>query len=497
MVMLSIFLFLVLLTCSSTDDNNSSVVPITTTTTTTYIITGNLPNEAIKAINMTPCWLKADLNNMFIELTNSETQSKIANAIISATKTDYIDELAFIFAHTRISILNDQYFYPELYLENVEKIYTYSDPQNVNKFKYVERVEYGDSKSGCDFYTTLKYHVIDGSTGQDRWFEIDKNIYYWYVVHPVMEDEKPYYINPNNGSNIYYPPEAFFWRTYLYDVQDPICPYSDGTTSDDGLCPILIDRMKDVQYAWNYVKNDTSSTHAIGSMNQFINDVMYFGAGSERPIQPVRIYKIHKGNCGEWADITTAVSRTCLIPAVNAVANLHDHTWNEFWMEGWHQWEPVNYAINSPVYWWDTHGAYITKGDGITVDVTDHYTNTFCNINIIVHDNNAQPINEAKITLAGYWDGTTDIYGFFQGYTDENGNFSTKVGLTSTVSSETTNDFFAKVETSLGNYPSSGVTKIVDDGINGRTYNWHVVIGTSTKSEEKTYPYAGWKKTEN
>ena len=106
-------------------------------------------------------------------------------------------------------------------------------------------------------------------------------------------------------------------------------------------CIALIDVL------WKSKTYSRDDNGAIGALINWEKAAISFGAGDERPIQPNRIYAVGCGNCGEWADMATAAARTALIPSQNVGARANDHTWNEFWDDGWMQWEPVNNSMRN------------------------------------------------------------------------------------------------------------------------------------------------------
>ncbi len=465
-------------------DNIISTTSKSTTSMTTtsdefcgYIPTGNLTEMSLNALKRVPLWLKADLNKKLV-LLEPDVQNDISTLITECTNSKYIDEIAFIIANTEVEILTYENFYKKIIYENVDRIYQYSDPNNPDAFSYVKSVETGIPLSDCEYSTTLKYKVY--RDGNVEWIETPKEIYYWYVVHPVIEDEKPLYISPDFGWEEK-PENGFFWRSYLYDIQELICPYDDTNPDDDNLCPKLIDRLKITDYAWNFQKNDNNPTNAIGALTQWIQDVMKSGISHfSKPIQPVRIYYLHYGQSVEFSYITTAAARTSLIPSVNVTAYLWDHTWNEFWLDNWYQWEPVNTWVDNPdAYSWDMRGASITRGDGMFIDVTKRYTSVYCSLTVNVKDKSYHPVEGADILLFsdhGY--GTSgEYYLFFEGITDDNGSVNVKIGMEGTSSFQF--KYFGRVESSIGNYPVSDgdVENCITNPQVGHSYTWDVVLG--------------------
>ena len=199
---------------------------------------------------------------------------------------------------------------------------------------------------------------------------------------------------------------------------------------------------------------------------------MTFGAGSERPIQPVRIYALHKGNCGEFADITDAAARAALIPAANIAAYADDHTWNEFFDGSWHQWEPVNNMIDEPDHYDDwggggigVAGVYRARGDGYTYNVTPTYSET-CTVDVTVTDERGQPVEGARVVGSGM------VYGMqmehFVDWTDAAGKVSALLG-------DDGQYFYFQADSPLGVYPDEPEI-VVTQSETDATYEWEAVL---------------------
>ncbi|MBM4399902.1 MAG: T9SS type A sorting domain-containing protein, partial [Candidatus Cloacimonetes bacterium] len=292
---------------------------------------------------------------------------------------------------------------------------------------------------------------------------VPQDIYYWYIVHPKITDEIPAYINPaiteNNSShsnNISPPPDGKFWRSYLYTVQE-------------AAYPVLRDTLMQCQTAFN---RTGTAGDAIRAIQWWINSTMSFTSNAERPHQPVRIYKKHFGRCGEYADYTSAVSRIALIPCTSILSASTDHTWNEFWEDGWVQWEPVNGYINTPlVYengWGKVFGTvFEIRSDGYLSSVTDRYSEGTASITIVVKDSLNRPIDGARVILGINESGIrVDMIGF----TDNNGVVNFIVGEN--------RHYYARVESSVGIFPTNPGTyqSLVDNSVNGGQYSYQMVL---------------------
>ena len=228
--------------------------------------------------------------------------------------------------------------------------------------------------------------------------------------------------------------------------------------------PVLEDELANCNVVWDESGGTTDT--AIHIITDWINASMEFGANTERPHQPVRIYRKHLGRCGEHADLTAAAARAALIPCTSILAISEDHTWNEFWDERWIHWEPVNgYGyIDNPLVYEDGWGkvfasVFEIKSNGYLTPVTETYSDSIANIIIYALDNNGDPIDGAKITLkVPGWDNW--------GYTDKEGKYTFIVGEGRT--------YYARMDSEIGNDPvdPNYVYLIVANTIGGQTYTY-------------------------
>lgn len=327
-----------------------------------------LTELAAEAVAAVPTWLQPDLALSLGEL-DSSTQDELAALLVDLDEPWLRDEIAFPIAHMDATILEERKFHPELLLENAQWIYARDAD-----LAYVELTEVGEQGVDPDWYTTATYQVEEeDGTRVER--TIDRDIYYWYLVHPRMEDEHPYYVDGweecSRSECASTPEEGMIWREFLWEGALEGCP-------EDRECPVLKDYLTpDVDVLWKSKAYDRADNGAVGAIINWELSALSFGAGEERPIQPNRIYAVGCGNCGEWADMATAAARTALIPGHNVGAFANDHTWNEFWDDGWQQWEPVNSYVLHWTYYADANGDYYRTLDRLDNDcdgVTDEGT---------------------------------------------------------------------------------------------------------------------------
>ena len=418
-----------------------------------------LPAECREAMAAAPAWLFDDLADIFTRLDPAD-QIRYAQVILAAEDPDYIDELAFSVAHLSPEVLTASDFDETILHDNVAAIYAHAP-----LLDYVDLVEYGDPLAGGDYYTTTTYRIGDPDRGVTD-FELGRDEYYWFVVHPQIEDERPVYIDPETGYAAA-PPMGEFWRPYLFNH------------ADEGY-PLLSDVLSGVDTLWNQRRSTTTDNGAVGVITRWILDTFEFGSGAERPIQPVRIYAIHLGRCGEHGDITTAASRAALIPCVNISAIGNDHVWNEFYDGAWHQWEPVNamiddadsYDTDGDRGWWRMYMAMATRGDGYAWNVTSRYSDT-SSLNIAVTDPMGSPVEGAQITIGmRYY-----IYYIpvFWTMMNPDGTYTVEIGEEKTV--------YARVDSALG---GAGFYRAIEMTEAGATYTWDAVVETEKPSVDVT-----------
>ncbi|MFC2131568.1 T9SS type A sorting domain-containing protein [Bacteroidota bacterium] len=424
-----------------------------------------LPESVTQAIDKAPKWIRMDLKNTFTLLPEAK-QLEYA-AIINDATDPFIDEIAFAIAKTSPNFLTSQYCFKELFLHNAQLLYEHDADLD-----YVEIVDYGTSADD-DYYSTTKYWKIDADS-QKVQIEVPREIYYWFIVHPKLSDEIPTYIKPdyiecnpdqsNHTLNIVAPPEGVFWRDFLYTHTEEL----PDTT--DLYYPILKEQIADCEVLWDDTNENKS---AVKTITKWVNDVMNFTSKAERPHQPVRIYSLHIGRCGEHEDITNATSRTCLIPCRGISTMSTDHVWNEFWDEKWEQWEPVNNSHkNKMAYSNRKYGTvFARRSDGVLEFVTKEYekTGAVAEMNLYVLDNHDKPIDGALVILYASHQDTVqypnsagiDSYS----NTDNDGKCTFIIG--------TKRKFFCRVISQYGNFPPEAgyVAGLVEYPDSGRTYN--------------------------
>jgi len=280
-----------------------------------------LTDLALEAVALVPDWLADDLAINLAKLAEDD-QDELAMLLVGEDEPNLLDEIGFSVAHTSPEVLAMGTFYPELLVENAEMIYEYDAVLD-----YVELIDEGEPGVDPGWYTTARYQV-ETSPGVVEERTIDRELYYWNIVHPRLEDELPYYVDGWSSGNPVAPEDGYFWREFLWDRAADECP-------EDRTCPLLADTMAGTEVLVRAGDESDYDVDGIGQVWAFVDAAITWGAGEERPIQPNRIYAVGCGNCGEYADMHSSSARTALIPAQNSGARSNDHTWTEWWNDQW------------------------------------------------------------------------------------------------------------------------------------------------------------------
>ncbi|TKJ42544.1 hypothetical protein CEE37_02320 [candidate division LCP-89 bacterium B3_LCP] len=384
----------------------------------------DLSATQMAAIERAPRWLRADLYDNFRRFDYPIIADWVADEILNAPDP-YVDEVAFQAAHIAPGVLGGN-TYLQLLLENSQWVYEIDSSLN-----YVELVDYGVSNDD-DYWTTAVYTTIEEG-GDTIQVEVDREIYYWYVLHPKLSDEMPTYINPETGYPAD-PPVGVFWRDYLWHHADPGYP-------------LFSEQFGDCDFLW---ARSTGPNDAIATANQWVSDVMNWNVGPERPIQPVRIYALHQGYCGEHSDIRGAAGRVALIPSVCTTNFCEDHVWNEFWEREWIHWDGG--SVNTPLMYENSWGKTLSavfnwRGDGSVWTVTERYSEDVCTLNVMVYDSLGKPADSERITIQSnaLWGG---MYYATWGVTNSEGIVTFLLG--------DDQNYYLRIDGPLGAYPFSG-----------------------------------------
>jgi hypothetical protein len=170
-----------------------------------------LTDLADQAVSVAPAWLRPRLSYRF-RWYSPAIQDRLALLIIGLEDPRHIDEVAFTVATVPPEEVRADEFDERLLALNASLIY-----QAAGQLAYVELVEVGDPETDDDFHTTARYRILD-EAGEPAWFDLPRERYYWYVVHPVLGGEQPIFVDPKSGR--FAPPEegGVYWREYyLFD----------------------------------------------------------------------------------------------------------------------------------------------------------------------------------------------------------------------------------------------------------------------------------------
>ncbi len=458
----------------------------------------SLTDSARQAVDRAPDWVKRELEDQFNRL-DASLQDTLAGLILDA-EDPYVDEIAWSVAHLSTTDLTHPDFRPQLIVDNAKLLYRVD-----RDVDYAEIVDYGDSSTGGDYWSTIRYKVKEGEEINE--YEVPRDIYYWYVVHPRGSDELPTYIDVTADSNICWilcdrdgvpadPPAGRFWREYFYGCDtdddgtiDSPCPtyYDEQCDNDhdgtkDGPCPVMRDMLRQVHVLWEMKKDVEGPTNgAIGQVSDWVHRMLGRWGDKDwcRPIQPMVIYYCQDGNCGEFQDMQTAAGRTALIPTIGVdAAPACDHVWNEFWERRWIEWQAEDGQIDHPEGHdgWKGGGAgvHAWRGDGMTwSDSTKHYTD-WCTLEVTITDADGYPVDGALVQVGS--EKATDLCDnhdnpveVVRGLTGADG----KVSFILADSNEPNcRRFYVHVHTDTEDYPASGWTEVIHEPEGGMTYAW-------------------------
>ncbi|MGB7055124.1 MAG: T9SS type A sorting domain-containing protein, partial [bacterium] len=301
------------------------------------------------------------------------------------------------------------------------------------------------------------YRVLEGA--DSIWFELPWEVYYNYIVHPIISDEFP-----DMSAYVY----SQFWREYLFYV------------SDVGY-PKLGEKIKDAKILWDGIRvilppgrPFTPNDCALDVIANWATCTVPVAAQGNRPIQPNIIAHEHNGNCGELQDLLTAGARTCLVPCVGTSDPCEDHVWSEFYDRGFYPYQVdlgfgVTHIADTNVAYDEQYGGskrvsaiFDWRSDGYWWTVTGTYSNS-CSLYVYVCDLMGRPIDGAGVTISseGYYGGFSTST---RAYTDPDGHCCFELG--------DLRNFYARVSTPIGSYPPNPeeIVQIIQNSQSGANY---------------------------
>ncbi len=397
--------------------------------------------SAAEAIARAPAWLRPDLRIQF-DMLFADQQEELAALILGVEDLRLLDEVAFMLAHVSPEILVDPGFYPELIVESAADLYAKDEVLD-----YVTLVDVGVPGQDDDFHTTATY-TVETAEGDIETRTIDPELYYWFVVHPRLEDEWPFYIDgwaqclKQPAQCPVAPDVGQLWRRFLWDGA------LEGMFECPGYstCPLLADYLVGEAVLWRSQPNNVDDNGALGGVTRFVLEALDFGAmAGERPIQPNRIYAIKWGNCGEHADLTSAAARTGLIPARNVGAHTNDHTWDEVWDGNeWIGMEPIGAFIGHKKYYGDNVFACTwARGDSLITTDSQTWGEAF-DLEVTVTDEAGAPADGARVLIYGAKDDGLWYY-VYEAFADVAGVARANIGRA--------HDYAMLIQTPFGDWP--------------------------------------------
>ena len=327
-----------------------------------------------KAIDTAPQWLNDTLSWKFKELYDDTAYEFAMMLQDPSIDWRYRDEIAFIVAYLNREHLNSYFMETGLILENVQMMY-----QVAEDMSYVNITDYNLTDGQ---HSTTVYNMWNGT------YTLPEEVYYWYLAMPKNGLESPYYINTtewlqtNSSAGV-------FWRSWLYN------------RTDDPGYPILKDYLIKETIMWNRTVNDVQNNGAVSAVTRWERESISFGPYPKSTHQPVIIYKMHVGMCGMNSEVLMAAAKIALIPTVQSLTLEWMHAWNEFYENGWHQWEGYSGNIDNPLAEGAPGSVSIftdISPDGSQFGATARYT-FVTNLTVKVKDRNGQPVDGALVRL--------------------------------------------------------------------------------------------------
>jgi hypothetical protein len=415
------------------------------------IVPYTLTASAGAAIATAPTWIRMDLEHNLRYLTSAQ-QDELAGVLLGLDDPRTIDEVAFQIAHLSKNVLIHGYFDPSLMEINAELMYQIDE-----ELLFVDIHDY--DLGGGNFYSTTQYRTI--VEAETLTVEIPYETYYWWIVMPKVSDEMPLM-----DASVY----NQFWREYLF-------------YEHDAGYPLLQEVMQPIHVLWDGELHDwpggrpfDAAMLAVDAIGNWCSETVPAAASGNRPIQPNIIAHEHNGNCGELQDLLCAAARTCLIPTLCTMDVLEDHVWCETWLDDWHPYQvdlgrgPTH--IDNPGIAYDVdHGGgkevscvWDWRNDGFTWDAVARYSDV-CTLTVSIDDPDGVPVDNAAVIVAS--ESYYPPYDLYRGTWGETG----RTGVIRFLLGDNQN-YYVQVNTSLGNYPSSGYALIISNSVAGEHYHW-------------------------
>ncbi|MCK5035035.1 MAG: hypothetical protein KAS73_04010 [Candidatus Sabulitectum sp.] len=358
-------------------------------------------------------------------------------AVIISADLRYRDEIAYCIANTPTDVLLAMEDNGDIDLLTVNARNVYDSAENLS---YVRLL---DSEDG----TVCELRTAEG------WFEISRENYYRFVVHPRILFEIPgridatywntpwdtlalserEYLNFQPDSLYGDTPDHLFWREFI--------------PADSSRGRTLEQRMAGAEtYGEAVVRLCNFQSHSqpggLMSFGYMTND-----------LQPLTIYSKAYGSCGEQSILQTALCRAFFIPAYVVGCRGEDHQWNQYLdpaSERWNHWD-INYGISGIGNLWVSGEGVDHKGKtistitafgpegrlwGVTESVLapegsgymqgdSGYTRT-ARVEVSVTDSGGIPVGGAMVLVRSHWENANSVTAF--DYTDDLGECTFLLG---------------------------------------------------------------------
>ncbi len=385
-----------------------------------------LSSASQQALEQCPDWLR-DRLSLKLRLLAARNQDDNFARLITGADPGIKDEIAFTIAGSSLQTLTETRFGMdrEMLVRNAEHIYRVAD-----SLQYVRLVEHG-SYENRDYFTTTEYRIYDRAAQDTIWSEIPRDYYYWYVVHPKMDQEGVYVVDNtgSSGQRTY----GHSWREFIWSNPDPAHDYQpvNITTSKGTVASIrrFGELMKQPRLLWSreatylpFNRDYAPGQSALDMLGNWASRAVPVDVTLPRAFQPNQILIKHNGNCNEDAFLVAAACRTALIPIIYLGCHAEDHVFGCVWDEGWHHYEFFRgglsesgnqfYGITNMLpggsYGWEISMVEATRPDGYPFNMTAGYADT-CTFSLTVTDTLGTPMEGTMVQIYG-----PNIYG--QGY---------------------------------------------------------------------------------
>jgi hypothetical protein len=161
-----------------------------------------------QAVARAPAWVRQPLR-LRLGMVDAGLQDELAALVLDAPDERVVDEIAFSIANLPELSASLAHFDPALITENALALYAYDE-----RVAYAEIVDTG-SPGDDDYWSTVRYTMLDDG-GQPTTYDLPRELYYWYVAHPVVEVDDLLPVDPGTG----HPadaPAGVHWRRYVMD----------------------------------------------------------------------------------------------------------------------------------------------------------------------------------------------------------------------------------------------------------------------------------------